>query len=109
MRPTPTCGAMKKQRHTSCKVEAKNPALWKTGTQKGSGSQWCNRLPCPLEMRGGRSCERYAFCTSHLIHPPLKLAHAQEGDSHPVTKNGRSNDALLPARCVSYLRNTEER
>jgi hypothetical protein len=27
------------------KVEAKNPALWKTGTQKGRGSQWCNWLP----------------------------------------------------------------
>ena len=27
------------------KVEALIPALWKTGTREGLGSQWCNRLP----------------------------------------------------------------
>ena len=33
------------RRYIGHKVEAKNPALWKTGTQEGLGSQWCNRLP----------------------------------------------------------------
>ena len=33
------------RRYISHKVEASNPALRKTGTQQGQGSQWCDRLP----------------------------------------------------------------
>ncbi len=45
MCPARLCDGIGKQRYVSHKVEALNPALRKTGTQQGLGSQWCNRLP----------------------------------------------------------------
>ena len=41
---TPLC-CHSGRRNIGHKVEALNPALWKTGTQQGQGSQWCDRLP----------------------------------------------------------------
>ena len=60
------------RRYTRNKVEARNPVLWKAGTQEGQGSQWCNRLPTrpPEEIRGGRGSGWYAFFASYLTHPP---------------------------------------
>src|SRR5215210_5690087 len=62
------------RRYISYKVEAKNPALWKTGTREGLGSQWCDRVPSiPRVTRGGRSCGRRAYSASYMMRPPLCL------------------------------------
>src|SRR5215211_5558452 len=55
------------RRYIRYKVEALNPVLWKLGTQKGLGSQWCNRLPSiSQEDGGGRGCDRHAGFASYL-------------------------------------------
>jgi hypothetical protein len=56
------------RRYIRYKVEALNPALWKTGTQEGSGSQWCDRLPSIPQDRGGKDSDRCAFFASYLTN-----------------------------------------
>ena len=61
---------MGEQSNIKHKVEAKNPALWKTGTQQGRGSQWCDPLPSisPTDEGGKGLCGRYGLSDTYLTY-----------------------------------------
>jgi hypothetical protein len=57
---------MGKQRYVTHKVEALNPALWKTGTQEGRGASGATGyLLCPLDI--GEEGMVWSVCVFRLL------------------------------------------